>query len=73
MAKYKCESCENLTWVKGEPFENASCWNPETQGTKYTGKPWANIIDAREICDAEGNGIFVHFQETGKSNETENS
>lgn len=60
MAK-KCLSCR--FFKPGPTFESSFCSNPDVHYplTHYRGAMliiWA----AREICDKEGDGVFVYFQ-----------
>lgn len=61
----KCESCRHYLPVPGtNEFHKAQCtsWEVLSLEAHIFGGPMPLIEDAREICDKEGDGIFVYFE-----------
>lgn len=63
MEEKQCESCRHFAPAPGGRFDKAFCGNaavhyPHTQSLDGL----LNIRTAREICDREGDGRFVHFE-----------
>lgn len=57
----KCESCRHFR--PAEQFEKSVCQNSRVINTQpYTSRSLMLINTARDICDKEGDGIFVHFE-----------
>ena len=50
----KCESCKYYRNYGNVPFEKGICTSQKTWN--------ANIVLARDECDKEGNGTFVHYE-----------
>lgn len=65
MSALKCKDCRHFEPSPTEVFFHGSCRNPRVHGP-LTRSRSANvkldIVEAREICNKEGDGIFVHFE-----------
>ena len=61
MSVLKCETCRFLR--TGPSPETSYCTSPEVN-TEFYGIKFAatSLPKAREICNKEGDGIFVHFE-----------
>ncbi len=58
----KCESCRHFRAEgEGSPFNTARCKSPVIV-LVFNRCLSVAISDAREICDQEGDGIFVYFE-----------
>lgn len=64
----KCESCKHYRPI-GSRFEDAWCEHPQVKYPKTNGIPHpaiprisVTVSAAREICNKEGDGIFVYFE-----------
>ena len=55
----KCLTCRHLSEPKTNRFEDRLCTSLEVMRVRST-RPLP-VMQAREICDKESNGIFVHY------------
>lgn len=52
---YRCESCKHYqAAISGRDFQSGFCLSPQ--------QPRTAIMNAREICDREGDGRFVFYE-----------
>lgn len=64
----KCENCRFFVPLPGNIWEVAKCLSPDVVNDALERDPDINprwvpyIMDARSICDREGDGRFVHFE-----------
>lgn len=59
----KCESCRFFYALAKGDFDNSICTNVDVNG--HTSVNFAEVptmTEARQICDREGDGIFVYFE-----------
>lgn len=55
----KCESCRHYRQDPSKPgFDFGFCFSPQIKIPMHS----LPVLRAREICDREGDGIFVYFE-----------
>lgn len=60
----KCEGCRHFKPAEGGQFTDGRCDSLDVSNTRPYWKRRGPVLItiAREICDKEGDGIFVHFE-----------
>lgn len=65
MSALKCKDCRHYEPAPTNVFFHGSCRNPRVHRSVTNSRSAdvkLDIVEAREICDREGDGIFVHFE-----------